>query len=58
MKIVHLSDLHISSQYYVPEWGETVLKQLNDINPKLLVVTGDLTMEGYMHEYELVKDYF
>lgn len=58
MKIVHLSDLHVSSQYYVPEWGETVLKQLNDINPELLVVTGDLTMEGYMHEYDLVKDYF
>jgi len=58
MKIVHLSDLHISSTYYVPEWGETVLTQLNDINPELLVVTGDLTMEGYMHEYDLVKDYF
>jgi 3',5'-cyclic AMP phosphodiesterase CpdA len=58
MKIVHISDLHISSPHYVPEWGETVIESINSINPKVLVITGDLTNDGYMHEYELVKEFF
>jgi 3',5'-cyclic AMP phosphodiesterase CpdA len=45
MKIVHISDLHVSSVHYVPEWGERVVELVNSMAPEVLVVTGDLTQE-------------
>ncbi len=55
--IVHLSDLHLGGQYFVPEWGDKVVELVNQINPEVLVITGDLTTEGYLYEYQQVKDY-
>lgn len=58
MKIVHISDLHLTGSSFVPEWGERVLNILNSIEPEILIVTGDLTNWGYEYEYEIVKEYF
>lgn len=58
MKIVHISDLHLTSSAFVPEWGDRVLNMVNNIDPEILIVTGDLTDWGYEYEYELVKEYF
>lgn len=57
MKIVHISDIHVSSVHFVPEWGERVIDIVNSMAPEVLVVTGDLTHEGLMHEYLLARDY-
>ena len=57
MKIVHISDLHVVSPNFVPEWGEKVINMVNSIKPEILVVTGDLTDEGHGHEYEKAKAY-
>ena len=54
MRLIHISDLHVSSPNYMPEWGARVIKHVNSMKPDILVITGDLTMDGYMHEYELV----
>ncbi len=54
MIIVYLSDLHVGSQF-VPEVFETVVKEVNEINPDVIVITGDLTNEGLMKEYEKCK---
>ncbi len=50
MIIVQLSDLHVGSQFQ-PELFETVVKEVNELNPDVIVITGDLTNEGLMKEY-------
>lgn len=57
MKIAHISDLHHTSPNYIKEWGENLLEILDSINPELLIITGDLTNEGHIHEYEIAQDY-
>ena len=57
MKIAHISDLHQTSPNYIREWGENLLEILESINPELLMVTGDLTNEGHLHEYEIARDF-
>lgn len=54
MIIVQLSDLHVGSQF-LPEKFETLVKEVNHLNPDFIVVTGDLTNEGLMKEYEECK---
>ncbi len=56
-KIAHLSDIHLGSNYYVPEWGKRVVEVVNALAPDLLIISGDLTTEGHVHEYERVIDY-
>lgn len=54
MIIVQLSDLHVGSQFQ-SEVFETVVKEVNELNPDVIVITGDLTNEGLMQEYEKCK---
>jgi len=54
MIIVQLSDLHVGSQFQ-PEVFETVVKEVNELNPDVIVITGDLTNQGLMKEYEKCK---
>lgn len=57
MKIAHVSDLHLTSPNFVPEWGENVLDILGSIEPDIFIFTGDITDEGYTHEYDIAKEY-
>ena len=57
MKIAHISDLHVTSPYFVEEWGDIVIEKVNSLSPELLMVTGDLTQDGYLHEFEIAKRY-
>ena len=54
MIIVQLLDLHVGSQFQ-PEVFETVVKEVNELNPDVIVITGDLTNEGLMKEYKKCK---
>ena len=54
MIIVQLSDLHVGSQFQ-PKVFETVVKEVNELNPDVIVITGDLTNQGLMKEYEKCK---
>jgi len=54
MIIVQLSDLHVGSQFQ-PEIFETLVKEVNELNPDVIVITGDLTNEGLMKEYKKCK---
>lgn len=56
MRIAHISDLHVSSHYYVKEWGDIVVDNINDGNVDLVVITGDITMDGHPHEYDMALD--
>lgn len=55
MKIAHISDLHFSSPLFVPQWGDNVARIMERERPDLLIVTGDLTNEGYASEFEEAK---
>jgi len=55
MRIAHVSDLHLASPYFVPSWSENVIDIINEQPPDLLVLTGDLTENGYSHEYTMAR---
>ncbi len=50
-KIAQLSDVHFGEKNFSQDLKNNLLKQLQDENPDLIVVAGDLTTEGYAHEY-------
>ncbi|MGD9393699.1 MAG: metallophosphoesterase [Dehalococcoidia bacterium] len=52
MKLVHISDLHVAGNNFVPEWAEKLIEIVNRLAPDILVVTGDITDSGYEHEYD------
>ena len=54
MIIVQISDLHIGSQF-LQEKFDALVQEVNDICPDVIVVTGDVTNEGLMKEYEKCK---
>jgi len=56
MRIAHISDLHVSSTYHVPEWGENVVNWINANDIDLVLVSGDLTMDGHAHEFDMARE--
>ncbi|PJB97633.1 MAG: metallophosphoesterase, partial [Nitrosopumilales archaeon CG_4_9_14_0_8_um_filter_34_10] len=54
MLIVQISDLHVGSQFLQNKFDQLV-DEVNQLNPDVIVVTGDLTNEGLMQEYEECK---
>jgi len=57
IRIAQISDTHINGIEFVPQWAENVVRLLNEINPDILIVTGDLTNNGYLFEYEAVQKF-
>jgi len=57
MKLVQLSDIHVGSQFR-EEIFDNVIDEVNDLGPSAVLVTGDLTNEGLMKEYEKCKAKF
>jgi 3',5'-cyclic AMP phosphodiesterase CpdA len=50
--IAHISDPHVGSPYFVPNLMNRVIAELNELKPDAVVVTGDLTSEGFRQEYK------
>ena len=57
MKIVQISDIHVGSQFQ-EEVFETVVDEVNELAPSAILVTGDLTNQGLLKEYEKCKAKF
>lgn len=57
MKIAHISDLHLTGKNFVVAWGNYLLNHLNTMRPDIVIITGDMTEDGYLHEYERVKQF-
>jgi Icc protein len=57
MKLAHISDIHVSEPHFLPDLAENVVDTINEIEPEIMVVTGDLTNNGYPHEFEEAKRY-
>jgi Icc protein len=55
--IVQISDLHCGKQYFLPNLLERAIAEINDLEPKIVICSGDLTTFGFKEEYALAKGY-
>jgi 3',5'-cyclic AMP phosphodiesterase CpdA len=55
--IAHVSDFHIGSYHFVANLMNRTILELNELQPDIVVVTGDLTNEGFRQEYIAAKSY-
>lgn len=56
MLVVHMSDLHCGPRLE-KNLLQRAIDEINDINPDIVVVTGDLTEEGLLPEFQEAKRY-
>ncbi len=56
MLIGHLSDMHCGPDLKRDTLKEAI-EEINSLHPDLVVITGDLTENGYLSEFELAKRY-
>jgi 3',5'-cyclic AMP phosphodiesterase CpdA len=56
-RIIHLSDIHFSEAFYMPEVADRMLENINQSSPDIVIITGDLTENGLAAEYDGVKDF-
>ncbi len=54
MQIVQLSDIHIGS-LFVQSAFDAVVEEVNKLNPDAMIVTGDLTDEGLLFQFERAR---
>jgi Icc protein len=47
-----MSDLHVGEGLFRPELLSAAIEETNELAPDLVVIAGDLTMEGYRGEFE------
>src|SRR5204862_6547438 len=55
--IVQISDLHCGTQFFLPNLLERAITEVNDVQPDIVICSGDLTTFGFKDEYELAKSY-
>ncbi|MBU4240433.1 MAG: metallophosphoesterase [Actinobacteria bacterium] len=55
--IAHISDIHVGSNHFVPNLIERVIVEINELEPDAVVVSGDLTNDGFFQQYAAVKAY-
>lgn len=57
MKIVQMSDIHVGSGLFKEELLSAAIEETNAMEPDLVAIAGDLTMEGYRWEFEAARGY-
>ena len=55
--IAQLSDPHCGSPHFVPSLLDRAIVEINELEPDVVVVSGDLTSDGLRPEYQLARDY-
>lgn len=50
--IAHISDLHVGSLSFHEELLNKAVNEINDLQPDVTIVTGDITENGYYMEFE------
>ncbi len=61
-RIIHLSDLHIGESYkgkeiFRRDIGDQLVEEVNEIKPDIIVISGDITADGYEHEYKMAREF-
>ncbi|MGL4669987.1 MAG: metallophosphoesterase family protein [Methanobacteriaceae archaeon] len=54
--IAHISDLHIGGEYFNEKIFNEGIKQINDLNPDMVLITGDIVDNGYYTEFLRAKE--
>jgi 3',5'-cyclic AMP phosphodiesterase CpdA len=49
--------LHCGSTYFVPNLADRAIMEINELEPDLVVCSGDLTTFGFQQEYAEAKEY-
>ena len=57
LTIAQLSDLHCGSPSFVPSLLDRAIAEVNEIAPDVVVISGDLTGDGFRGEYEQAREY-
>lgn len=55
--IAHISDFHTGSQYFIPNLLSRTIEELNELEPDIVVVTGDMTDGGFEQEYKTAESF-
>ena len=55
--IAQISDIHCGGPDFVPALMERAVNEINDLDPDVVIVSGDLTTFGFRHEYAMAKGY-
>ena len=55
--IVHISDLHVSYSDFDEGIFMQAVEEINQIQPDMIVLTGDITNTGYLKEFEQATRY-
>ncbi len=55
--LVQISDLHVGEVHFVPSLLTRAIDEINELNPDIVIITGDLTANGFRREYDTVKNY-
>jgi 3',5'-cyclic AMP phosphodiesterase CpdA len=53
MQLVQLSDIHVGS-FFKQQVFDTVVEEVNKLNPDAIIITGDLTDEGLLYQFEQI----
>ena len=55
--IAQISDIHCGSPHFVPSLLERSIAEINELAPDMVIVSGDLTADGFRDEYDLAREY-
>ena len=51
--IVQISDIHVGEVHFVPSLLTRAIDEINELDPDIVIITGDLTSNGFRREYDL-----
>ncbi len=57
IQIAHISDIHVGKVNFMQDMLESCIHEVNEIDPDLLVLSGDLTGFGFKEEYKKADEY-
>ncbi|HOI71146.1 MAG TPA: metallophosphoesterase [Methanobacterium sp.] len=55
--VAHISDLHVGALAFKPELLVKAIHGINELNPDVTIITGDLTENGYYQEFVTAAEY-
>jgi 3',5'-cyclic AMP phosphodiesterase CpdA len=57
LTLAHLSDIHCGDPHFVPDLMERAIAEINDLDPDIVVCSGDLTTYGFKEEFARARHY-
>ena len=57
LTMAHISDLHVGSPHFVPHLMNRTIAEVNELEPDVLIASGDFTNEGFRQEYKTALSY-